>query len=83
MGYVFSIYCVLKIILSSYNVLFHSRNQTDAVTNVLHILQDKAGWSKFDIDFWATNLSFLIIGGMSLSSIRAIIIQFAKVNEKS
>jgi golgi pH regulator len=79
MGYVFSIYCIFKIIVSGYNVIFASGVQGDSVTNALNIFSENMGWT-FDIEFWATQVSFFLIGCMSVISIRGILLQFAKVS---
>lgn len=80
MGYVFSAYCIFKLLVSAVDVAFgNDEGKVDTVTRVLALVVDWLGW-KLDVQFWTGEISFLLVGVMALSSIRGILTQFAKMS---
>ncbi|KAJ3100408.1 Golgi pH regulator B [Phlyctochytrium planicorne] len=80
-GYLFSIYCVYKIVMSLINILFKRTGGTDPVTHTINVV---VHWLGFDLDISMVSqqLSFVFVGGLVVFSIRGVLIQFAKVFRK-
>ncbi|KAJ3085524.1 Golgi pH regulator B [Quaeritorhiza haematococci] len=94
MGYVFSVYCVWKIVTSTLNLLFQlfsrsasssSSSGVDPVTSTIRIILPLCGIPKTS-DFarnveehWIQPLSFFFVGVMVVVSIRGLLIQFMKL----
>lgn len=78
-GYVFSVYCIIKLTTSTLNVLFGTKSTDDQVLNYLHVVFRVLGVKADNIDFLATQLSFLLVGFMAIQSIRGIFLQFSRI----
>ncbi|KAI9002240.1 Abscisic acid G-protein coupled receptor-domain-containing protein [Gaertneriomyces semiglobifer] len=77
LGYIFSIYCVWKVVTSTINIIFNRVGGTDPVTHGLNVLIHRFG-IEMDVTFWAPQLSFVFVGVMVVCSIRGLLIQFMK-----
>ncbi|KAI8866675.1 hypothetical protein GQ42DRAFT_127884 [Ramicandelaber brevisporus] len=91
LGYVFSVYCVYKIVVCTINILLNRVGQADPVTMWLtlaaahfdldsdhrHHDADESG-PAFDIEFWSQQLSFWMTGILVICSIRGLLIQILK-----
>jgi hypothetical protein len=77
LGYIFSAYCIYKLIMCSINIIFDRVGKTDPVTYSLSLV---AFWlnMKFDAEFWSQYISFILIGILIVASIRGLLLQFMK-----
>ncbi|CAG8660073.1 2675_t:CDS:1 [Funneliformis mosseae] len=80
MGYIFSIYCIYKIIMAIVNIVLFRVGKTDPITYglTLTIAYFNIKEREIDIDFWYQQLSFFTVGLMIFFSIRGLLIQFLK-----
>lgn len=74
LGYIFSVYCVYKVIMSFINIIMHRIGKTDPVTYALsmavhHFQVD------IDVEMWSQYFSFMLVGIIAVSSIRGLLIQ--------
>ncbi|CAG8634052.1 4216_t:CDS:10 [Ambispora gerdemannii] len=79
LGYIFSVYCIYKIVMASINIIL-SRNTgpaSDPITYGL-TLAIKYINLEMDVPFWSQQLSFLFVGLMIIFSIRGLLIQLLK-----
>ncbi|KAJ3022389.1 UNVERIFIED_CONTAM: Golgi pH regulator B [Siphonaria sp. JEL0065] len=89
LGYFFSGYCIYKIITSSINLVFHNHGGTDPITLGINFAlrtfstpENNATTTPsitIDLEKSAQQLSFLMVGGLVVCSIRGLIVQFSKV----
>lgn len=77
LGYIFSIYCVYKIIISTINILLNRIGKVDPITHGLTLLVRHFDVS-IDVNFWSQQLSFAIVGILIVCSIRGLLIQLMK-----
>lgn len=77
MGYIFSIYCIYKIIMATVNIIFFRIGKTDPITYGL-ALAIKYIKIDLNVDFWSQQLSFFFVGLMIIFSIRGLLIQLLK-----
>ena len=72
LGYILSVYCVYKIVMSSANIIFDRRPQDDPISIGLRLATQKF---HFDIDpeFWGQTISLVFIGIMIAASIRGFL----------
>ena len=77
LGYVFSVYCVYKLIMSSINIVFDRVGKSDPVTYGLSLLIHHF---KVDVDvqIWSQYISFILIGVLIGTTIRGMLIQLMK-----
>ena len=79
LGYFFSIYCVFKVISSAWSIIFSTTSQIDFVTRAL-ITSTTYFQLDIDITVWSSILSFVLVGIMSIMSVRGILIQLSKIS---
>lgn len=79
LGFVFSIYCVYKVIMSTVNIAFNRTGGSDPVTYSITLLIELVGWRSIDVELWSQQLSFALIGVMIFATIRGLLIQLMKV----
>src|SRR3989338_6165614 len=74
LGYVLSVYCVYKIIMSTANIIFDRRPQDDPISIGLKLLTQKL---KFEIDaeFWGQTIALVLVGIMIAASIRGFLLR--------
>ncbi|XP_077984997.1 Golgi pH regulator-like [Glandiceps talaboti] len=77
MGYIFSMYCMWKIIISTINIVFDRVGKTDPVTKGVEIAVNYFG-IQFDVKFWSQQISFILIGIIIVTSIRGLLINLTK-----
>ncbi|KAI9098146.1 Golgi pH regulator B [Phlyctochytrium arcticum] len=77
LGYIFSVYCLWKVISSTINIVFNRVGGLDPVTHGLNVLVHRFGID-IDVTFWAPQLSFIFVGILVVCSIRGLLIQFMK-----
>ena len=81
MGYLFSVYCVFKVLSSFISLILQRQGQMDTVTRLLNHMVHY--WHvEIDIDFWAGQISFVMVTVMAVVSIRGLLIQFARLSSK-
>jgi golgi pH regulator len=78
MGYIFSIYCIYKIVMAIVNIVLSRVGKTDPITYGLTLAIAYFNIKEIDIDFWYQQLSFFTVGLMIFFSIRGLLIQFLK-----
>lgn len=78
LGYIFSAYCIYRIIMASINIVFNRVGKTDAVTHLLGLVAHYFD-AEFDATFWSQQISFILVGIIILSSIRGLLIQLMKI----
>ncbi|RHZ67250.1 hypothetical protein Glove_302g29 [Diversispora epigaea] len=78
MGYIFSIYCVYKIVMATINIIFFRIGKTDPITYGLTLAIRYINID-INVDFWSQQLSFFLVGLMIIFSIRGLLIQLLKV----
>ncbi|EGF80246.1 hypothetical protein BATDEDRAFT_11317 [Batrachochytrium dendrobatidis JAM81] len=78
-GYIFSVYCIFKTIMAAVNIMFRRQGETDPVTRTLDILVHNVG-IELDVNLWAKDISFLLLGVLVIVSVRGLLVQFAKVS---
>ncbi|KAL1923893.1 uncharacterized protein VTP21DRAFT_6928 [Calcarisporiella thermophila] len=77
LGYIFSIYCVYKLVIAATNIIFNRIGSTDPITNALTLLINHMNVD-MDVQFWSQQLSFFFVGIIILCSIRGLLIQLMK-----
>ncbi|XKL67561.1 hypothetical protein PGB90_003052 [Kerria lacca] len=77
LGYLFSLYCLWKIIISTINIVFDRVGKIDPVTRGMSILVHSLGID-LDVAFWSTHVSFLLIGCIVITSIRGLLLTLTK-----
>lgn len=81
LGYIFSAYCVLKILLCSINIVFDRVNKEDSVTKGLEIAVNYVGLEIKDVKLWSQYLSFIFVGIIVVTSTRGLLITLTKVSK--
>ncbi|KAL0080625.1 Abscisic acid G-protein coupled receptor-domain-containing protein [Phycomyces blakesleeanus] len=74
-GSVFTVYCVYRLIVTSFNVITRRVGSNDPITNMISLMIshfDKEG-SKLDISFWSQQLSFWFAGIIVFGSVRGFL----------
>eukprot|EP00842_Homolaphlyctis_polyrhiza_P004841 jgi/Hompol1/5358/HPOL_000403-RA len=79
LGYLLSAYCIFKVLMSIFNILFNRAGDTDPITSTLNILVHNMGFD-INVDLWARQLSFSLLGILVVVSIRSLLVYFAKVS---
>jgi len=76
LGYLFSLYCIYKLVMSTVNILFHRQLGTDPVTRVLRfVLPFSSGHT---LEFWSQMISFAFIGLLIATTIRGFLTQLLR-----
>ncbi|KAK7580328.1 hypothetical protein V9T40_000957 [Parthenolecanium corni] len=77
LGYLFSLYCMWKIIISTINIVFDRVGKIDPVTRGMSILVHCLGFD-LDVSFWSPHVSFMLIGCIVVTSIRGLLLTLTK-----
>ena len=80
LGYIFSFYCVFKVLSSIYNIILNPQPGKDPVSRILNIIVHSLG-IPLDLEFWSAQLSFVFIGVMVVMAVRGLLINLSKVNQ--
>ena len=72
LGYIFSVYCVYKLVISAINIIFDRRVNIDPVTRAMEILLKYLN-VQLDVPFWSQHISFLFVGIIIATSIRGFL----------
>ncbi|KRY53188.1 Oxysterol-binding protein-related protein 8 [Trichinella britovi] len=78
LGYFFSIYCVLKLIMATVNIIFDRVGKVDPVTRGIEISVHLMGFD-FDVKFWTQHISFILVGVIAVTSVRGLLITISKL----
>ncbi|KAI9031022.1 Abscisic acid G-protein coupled receptor-domain-containing protein [Phycomyces nitens] len=81
-GGIFTIYCVYKLLVTSFNVITQRVGSNDPITNMISLMIshfDKEG-SKIDITFWSQQLSFWFAGIIVFGSVRGFVQMLTRVS---
>jgi hypothetical protein len=62
MGYVFSVYCIYKMFMASFNIVFQRVGKTDPISNIIQILIKYFLHVEIDARFWSQHASFIFVG---------------------
>ncbi|KAL5268091.1 hypothetical protein ACHWQZ_G002071 [Mnemiopsis leidyi] len=76
-GHIFTGYLAYKIFMCTINIVFDRVGKKDPISRGLEISADWLGF-KFDAQFWAQHLSFIIVGIIIVCSIRGLLINLIK-----
>lgn len=76
-GIMFSFYCCYKIANCFVNIMFNKVGKKDSITRGIEILVTWFGW-KFDAQFWAQQISFMMVGGLVVTSVRGLLLNLTK-----
>lgn len=79
-GYIFSVYCICKIIMCTNNILFNRVVKVDVVTRGLQIAVNYIGLEIEDVQSWSQHISFTFVGIIVVTSIRGLLITLTRVN---
>ncbi|KAG0258440.1 Golgi pH regulator B [Actinomortierella ambigua] len=77
MGYIFSAYCIYKLLMAFINILFNRMGSTDPITAIIGRFISHTNM-KIDVRFWSQQLSFFFVGLMIFLSIRGLLSQLLK-----
>jgi len=77
MGIGFSFYCCYKILNCLVNIMFNRVGKKDTITRGIEILVTWFGL-KFDAQFWAQQISFMMVGVLVVTSVRGLLINLTK-----
>ncbi|KAF9976907.1 Golgi pH regulator B [Actinomortierella ambigua] len=77
MGYIFSAYCIYKLLMAFINILFNRVGSTDPITAIISRFISHTNM-KIDVRFWSQQLSFFFVGLMIFLSIRGLLSQLLK-----
>ncbi|CDW55409.1 DUF3735 and ABA GPCR domain containing protein [Trichuris trichiura] len=77
LGYFLSLLSIWKIFSSIINIVFDRYGTVDPVTRVIGIAVHYMGFD-FDVKLWSQHFSFVFVGCLSLSSVRSLLVSFAK-----
>lgn len=80
LGYLFSAYCVMKILICTHNLILDRVVKVDIVTRGLQIAINYVGLEIEDVRLWSQHLSFLLVGIIVVTSIRGLLITMTKVS---
>lgn len=78
LGYIFSAYCVMKILICTHNLLLDRVVKVDIVTRGLQIAITYVGLEIEDVRLWSQHLSFTLVGIIVVTSIRGLLITISK-----
>ena len=81
LGYLFSGYCVIKVLTSTINIIINSGVRKDPVSRGIEILTTKLGF-ELDAELYTTPISFLFIGIMVITAIRTLLTQATRMKSK-
>lgn len=79
-GYIFSAYCVMKILICTHNLILDRVVRVDIVTRGLQIAINYIGLEIEDVRLWSQHLSFTLVGIIVVTSIRGLLITLTKVS---
>ncbi|CAB3400782.1 unnamed protein product [Caenorhabditis bovis] len=77
LGHFFSVYCIAKIMLSFFNIVFDRVGKVDPVTRMIEIGVNYVG-IELDVRYWSQYISFLLVGIIAITSIRGLLITMTK-----
>lgn len=80
LGYIFSAYCVMKILICTHNLILDRVVKVDIVTRGLQIAITYIGLEIEDVRLWSQHLSFTLVGIIVVTSIRGLLITLTKVS---
>lgn len=78
LGYIFSAYCVMKILICTHNLILDRVVKVDIVTRGLQIAITYVGLAIEDVRLWSQHLSFALVGIIVVTSIRGLLITMTK-----
>lgn len=78
LGYIFSAYCVMKILICTHNLILDRVVKVDIVTRGLQIAITYVGLEIEDVRLWSQHLSFTLVGIIVVTSIRGLLITMTK-----
>ncbi|RZF41019.1 hypothetical protein LSTR_LSTR002651 [Laodelphax striatellus] len=77
LGCFFSIYCIWKIFISAFNIVFDRVGKIDPVTRGMEIAVHWIGFN-IDVAFWSQHVSFFLVGCIVITSIRGLLLTLTK-----
>lgn len=80
LGYVFSAYCVMKILICTHNLILDKVVKVDMVTRGLQLAIVHHGLAIDNVRLWSQHLSFTLVGIIVVTSIRGLLITLTKVS---
>lgn len=80
LGYIFSAYCVMKILICTHNLILDRVVKVDLITRGLQIAINYVGLEIEDVRLWSQHLSFTLVGIIVVTSTRGLLITMTKVS---
>lgn len=80
LGYIFSVYCVMKILNCTHNLILDKVVKVDIVTRGLQLAITYVGLEVENVRLWSQHLSFALVGIIVVTSIRGLLITMTKVS---
>ncbi|KAL1934152.1 hypothetical protein VTP01DRAFT_6334 [Rhizomucor pusillus] len=68
--HIFTVYCIYKLFITTFNVVFRRLGNTDPITNMLSLIISHFGAAEIDAAFWSQQLSFWLAGIIVFGSVR-------------
>lgn len=78
LGYIFSAYCMMKILICTHNLILDRVVKVDSVTRGLQIAITYVGLEIDNVRLWSQHLSFILVGIIVVTSIRGLLITMTK-----
>ena len=78
LGYVLSVYCLYKLVMTAANLVLGRVGKIDPVTRGMEIASDWLGLN-VDVPFWSQHISFILVGIIIVTSVRSLLIRLTKV----
>lgn len=74
LGWLYLVYCVYKMVMSSVNIVFDRDPKTDPITRGFEIGLAVMGPSVVSVTFWAQLISFVMVGILVFTSLRGFLL---------
>lgn len=78
LGYIFSAYCMMKILICTHNLILDRVVKVDSVTRGLQLAINYVGLEIDNVRLWSQHLSFALVGIIVVTSIRGLLITMTK-----
>jgi len=79
LGYTFAVYCVLKMIVAAYGIVYPKRfDDPDLITNVLSFVLLFAR-TRMEANFLAETISFIMVGVLVFNSFRGLLVTLGRI----
>ncbi|ORZ01096.1 Abscisic acid G-protein coupled receptor-domain-containing protein [Syncephalastrum racemosum] len=77
--HIFTLYCIYKLVVTCFNVLFRRVGSGDPITNMISLVIKHFDRTDIDTAFWSQQLSFWFVGIIIIGSVRGLLQILTKV----